>query len=127
MMDSYHLLLSVVLPKGATERMIKSVILEACGKSGAHVISNTDHEFYPCGYSLLVLLAESHVSIHTWPESGRAFVDYFSCSSEPGFDLFEECLEQNGFLVIEKLPIIRSASKEEGDEGSDDKGNDNVR
>jgi S-adenosylmethionine decarboxylase len=37
------------------------------------------HRFEPQGVTGLALLAESHISIHTWPESGYAAVDVFTC------------------------------------------------
>ena len=37
------------------------------------------HQFQPQGVTGLALLAESHISIHTWPESGYAAVDVFTC------------------------------------------------
>ncbi len=39
----------------------------------------TEHRFEPQGVSVVVVIAESHVSIHTWPEHGYAAVDVFTC------------------------------------------------
>ena len=44
-------------------------------------------QFEPWGVSGVIIIAESHISIHTWPEHGLASVDYFSCSEEPKIDL----------------------------------------
>jgi S-adenosylmethionine decarboxylase len=39
------------------------------------------HQFEPQGLTGIVLLAESHLSIHTWPERGEAAIDIFTCGS----------------------------------------------
>jgi S-adenosylmethionine decarboxylase len=49
---------------------------EACG---ATVIETISHHFKPQGVTAISLLAESHISIHTWPEKGEASVDVFTC------------------------------------------------
>ena len=43
------------------------------------VLDITSHKFYPQGVTVIVLLAESHMSIHTWPENGIAVCDVFTC------------------------------------------------
>ena len=39
----------------------------------------SSHKFSPCGVTAIALLAESHISIHTWPENGIAVCDVFTC------------------------------------------------
>lgn len=46
---------------------------------GATIISSTFHSFNPHGVSGVVVIAESHLAIHTWPEYGYAAVDVFTC------------------------------------------------
>lgn len=45
----------------------------------ATVLGETSHAFQPHGVTALLLLAESHISIHTWPETGYAAVDVMTC------------------------------------------------
>ena len=47
--------------------------------SGATVVQTIFKKFYPQGVTVLTLLEESHISIHTWPERGEAAVDIFTC------------------------------------------------
>ena len=47
--------------------------------SGATVIQTISKKFEPQGVTVICLLAESHISIHTWPERGDAAVDLFTC------------------------------------------------
>jgi len=58
---------------------IREYMLEASRRSGATVISDTFHQFKSDGISGVVVIAESHISIHTWPEYHYAAVDVFTC------------------------------------------------
>jgi S-adenosylmethionine decarboxylase proenzyme len=58
---------------------IRQYMLEAARHAGATVISDTFHHFKPDGVSGVVVIAESHISIHTWPEHRYAAVDVFTC------------------------------------------------
>ena len=58
---------------------IHQYMLEAACHAGATVISDTFHHFKPDGVSGVVVIAESHISIHTWPEHRYAAVDVFTC------------------------------------------------
>ena len=58
---------------------IRQYMLEAACHAGATVISDTFHHFKPYGISGVVVIAESHISIHTWPEHRYAAVDVFTC------------------------------------------------
>ena len=54
-------------------------IASAAREAGATVLHWISHHFQPQGVTGLVLLAKSHLSIHTWPESGYAAMDVFTC------------------------------------------------
>lgn len=58
---------------------IESAFLQATRDSGATIISHNFHKFSPHGVSGIVVIAESHVSIHSWPEYNYAAVDIFTC------------------------------------------------
>jgi len=58
---------------------IESSFLAATKASGATIISHNFHKFSPHGVSGMVVIAESHVSIHSWPEYNYAAVDIFTC------------------------------------------------
>lgn len=59
---------------------VKGALLEAARRAQATIVDTVFHEFNPCGISGVVIIAESHISIHTWPEQRYAAVDIFSCS-----------------------------------------------
>jgi S-adenosylmethionine decarboxylase proenzyme len=58
---------------------VRRSMLEAAEVVGATVIDDTFHQFAPLGVTGVVAIAESHLTIHTWPEYGYAAVDIFTC------------------------------------------------
>ncbi len=65
---------------------LKGILLAAATEAGATVLGESFHQFNPHGVSGVVIIAESHLFIHTWPECGYAAVDIFTCgdSVKPG-------------------------------------------
>ena len=61
------------------QERIGAFLLEAAEVAGATVLSSHLHRFAPQGVSGVVVIAESHIAIHTWPEHGYAALDLFSC------------------------------------------------
>ncbi|WP_243288177.1 adenosylmethionine decarboxylase [Geothrix terrae] len=58
---------------------ITTAMLDAARASGATIVTHSFHHFSPHGVSGAVIIAESHLAIHTWPEHRFAAVDFFSC------------------------------------------------
>src|SRR5712692_7064607 len=58
---------------------VKMMLLEAARRAQATIVGSTFHRFSPFGLSGVVVISESHLSIHTWPEHRYAAVDIFSC------------------------------------------------
>ncbi|MCA8962079.1 MAG: adenosylmethionine decarboxylase [Planctomycetes bacterium] len=58
---------------------VRSAILDAAHVIGATVVGETFHKFAPQGVSGTVVIAESHLSVHTWPERGYVAVDIYTC------------------------------------------------
>ncbi|MEO0258551.1 MAG: adenosylmethionine decarboxylase [candidate division WOR-3 bacterium] len=61
---------------------VEEVMMTAAKESNAHTIGTFFHQFKPYGVSGVIIIEESHLSIHTWPEHGYAAIDYFYCSNE---------------------------------------------
>jgi spermidine synthase len=59
--------------------VIEESMVTAARKAGATVIQSTFHHFSPFGVSGVVVIQESHLAIHTWPEYGYSAVDLFTC------------------------------------------------
>lgn len=58
---------------------IARIMNEAAVACGATIVESVFHRFNPHGVSGVVIIAESHLAIHTWPEYGYAAVDVFTC------------------------------------------------
>lgn len=58
---------------------IQQALRDAAEVASATLMGELAHQFEPQGVTALALLAESHISIHTWPENGYAAADVFTC------------------------------------------------
>jgi len=83
---------------------------------GATIVGDTFHKFSPQGVSGSVVIAESHLSIHTWPETGYVAVDIYTCGGlgpRVGFEYLGHALEASSYRVQE---IVRGLPEDvEGD------------
>lgn len=73
------------------EKSLRAAALEM----GATILSSNFHPFAPIGVSGVVLIKESHLTIHTWPEYGYAAIDIFTCGDmnmQLGVDFLKEHL-----------------------------------
>ncbi|MEN9975212.1 MAG: Polyamine aminopropyltransferase [Verrucomicrobiota bacterium] len=68
-------------------------------QGGATLISSHFHHFTPQGVSGVVVIAESHLTVHTWPEHGYAAVDVFTCGRP---EVAESVME----LIIASLQAV---------------------
>ncbi|ETT86541.1 adenosylmethionine decarboxylase [Viridibacillus sp. FSL R5-0477] len=59
--------------------LIERFMNEAADYSGATIVESVFHHFNPYGVSGAVIIEESHLTIHTWPEYGFASVDVYTC------------------------------------------------
>ena len=70
-------------------KLIDEALLQGAGDAGATVLHSHFHHFSPySGVSGVVVLAESHISIHTWPEKNYAAIDIFMCGDCDPHDAF---------------------------------------
>ncbi len=60
-------------------KKVGDILVEAARTAKATVVDSHFHQFSPHGISGVVIIAESHLSVHTWPEYGYAAVDIFTC------------------------------------------------
>jgi S-adenosylmethionine decarboxylase proenzyme len=83
-----HLLLDMIggsFDKLNDEQYIRQATLNIVKETKMHLLGIQSHKLEPQGVSVVALLAESHLSIHTWPEHGSALIDLFTCGG--GFNL----------------------------------------
>jgi S-adenosylmethionine decarboxylase len=60
-------------------KKVEMIMVEAAKTANATIVDVHFHKFSPFGISGVVVIAESHLAIHTWPEYGYAAVDVFTC------------------------------------------------
>jgi len=90
------------------EKYIETTMVESCIRGKATVVTHTFHSFSPFGVSGVVVIAESHVAIHTWPEYNYAAVDIFTCGEtiEPWI-LFDFLKEKLGSSHVSQMELKR--------------------
>ena len=84
------------------ELFLRFLINNSAKTANATVLNLISHKFEPQGVTAIALLAESHLSIHTWPESKYAAIDIFTCGKNMRPDLaiklFIEMLEASDHI-----------------------------
>ncbi len=63
-------------------RLVEETLLRSAKEAGATVIGSSFHLFEPYGVSGVVVISESHLAIHSWPEYAYAAVDIFTCGDD---------------------------------------------
>jgi S-adenosylmethionine decarboxylase len=84
------------------ELCLIQLLESAAAASGATVVQTISKKFEPQGVTVICLLSESHISIHTWPEEGKAAVDVYTCGDcDPkiGCDMIIEQLHSNNHTL----------------------------
>jgi len=84
---------------------VKDTLITACRRVGATILDEAFHKFQPQGVSGIVLIAESHISIHTWPENAYAAVDIFTCGvslpAEEAVSFIIESFRSKNYSVVD--------------------------
>jgi len=85
---------------------------EAALACGATIVNSTFHRFEPWGVSGVVVIAESHLAIHTWPEYGYASVDLYTCGEDIQPDAAYEFLKEALQAEITETQFLRRGNLE---------------
>lgn len=94
---------------------IAGLLAAAAEKAGASVLETSLHKFGGGGVSGAVLIAESHLSVHTWPELGYAACDFYTCGEHTRPESACRWLAvQLGALKSKILTIKRGIGQEDG-------------
>ena len=111
--ESKHLLLELYkcdYEKLNDESFLRCSLNRAAKLANATVLNLISNKFEPQGVTAIALLAESHISIHTWPESNYSAVDIFTCGRNMLPELASQYLievlkaEEHSLRVIERNP-----------------------
>jgi len=94
--------------------LVEQILVRAAEIAGVQVWSISFHRFNPNGVSGVVVISESHLSVHTWPEVGYAALDIFTCgdTSKPE-QAVQWALQQFGATNVHITEVTRGL--EEGD------------
>ena len=111
--QSKHLLLELYRcdrQKLNDESFLRCILNRAAKLANATVLNLISNRFEPQGVTAIALLAESHISIHTWPESNYSAVDIFTCGRNMLPELASQYLikalkaEEHTLRIIERNP-----------------------
>ena len=111
--QSKHLLLELYrcdYEKLNDESFLRCTLDRAAKFAKATVLNFISNKFEPQGVTAIALLAESHISIHTWPESNYSAVDIFTCGQNMMPELASQYLiealkaEEHFLRVIKRIP-----------------------
>ncbi len=93
-------------PEGISNvQSVREIFVDAAKKSQATILNEFYHQFNPYGVSGVILIAESHFTIHTWPEDCYAAVDIFTCGemdSEAAIELMKSRFKAETHIKILK-------------------------
>lgn len=96
---------------------VEEALVEAARAAGATIVESVFHHFSPHGVSGVVVIAESHVAVHTWPEHGYAALDVFTCGASVEPTDIMRALEKNfSAQRSESKLILRGPRVESGQE-----------
>ena len=93
----------------STDRVEKA-LLKAADESGATVVSSSFHKFEPQGVSGVVVIAESHFTVHAWPEHDYAAVDIFTCGDSIDFETAIHSMKES----FESANVVISSDQNRG-------------
>ncbi len=80
---------------------LRAALKEAANASGATILDGVDFSFTPQGFTMALLLSESHATIHTYPEHRACFVDLFTCGDHCSAKRFDAIMR--GYLKPGKV------------------------
>jgi S-adenosylmethionine decarboxylase proenzyme len=84
--------------------LVRGLMHAAATAAGATVVGCAFHQYLPHGVTGVLLLEESHCSVHTWPESGYAALDFYTCGAldpEPAIRVVAAGLGARAFSLLE--------------------------
>lgn len=87
------------------QEIVEDIMIDAVEVSGATIVKPAFHKFSPHGVSGMVVVSESHFSIHTWPEYKYCAVDIFTCGdlidNHKALQFLKQKLKAKNISVVE--------------------------
>jgi len=98
---------------------VRRIFLRAAEESKARIVGELFHQFEPAGVSGVLLIEESHFSVHTWPEDSFVGVDIFTCGEEMDAPIAIDALKLAfDAQVVEVKVLVRGQLGEVSDAGA---------
>lgn len=93
-------------------KKVQDIMVNAALEAGAEIRELVFHKFSPQGVSGVVVISESHLAIHTWPELGYAAVDVFTCGEKVNpWDACNYLAEMFGAEYVNASEVKRGMSQ----------------
>ena len=119
MLNGFHWLLDLGDCRGDAALLthhaqLRAFCLRACADAGLVTLGDVFHQFQPQGVTGVVLLAESHMAVHTWPELGAVTLDVYVCNfgadnSGRAQALLDDLVQAFAPARVERHRIVRGA------------------
>lgn len=99
---------------------VESIITAAAREAGATVVTATFHHFSPHGVSGVLVIAESHIAAHTWPEYRYAAIDAFTCGDASLLERVEQLLvagfqaQSHQRTIVQRGPLAHLPTRSPG-------------
>jgi len=93
-----------------SQTMIENLMNAAAKASNVTILQSAFHKFSPQGITGIIIISESHLSIHTWPEYGYASVDFYTCGDGNPENAYEVLLQGLEAKHSEKIMVGRGLS-----------------
>lgn len=87
------------------EKFITNILLQAAKETKVTVVDYVTRKFEPQGVSVVIIVSESHIAIHTWPELRYAALDFYTCGQEDPENAVREIAAK---LETKDLTIFRA-------------------
>ena len=85
---------------------LRNLLLQICSRYNFTILSKSEHIFTPIGCTILFLLSESHISIHTFPEKQHIAFDIYTCRQYKDDTEYKEIFD----YLIERLDASRESN-----------------
>jgi S-adenosylmethionine decarboxylase len=93
-------------------KLLMGSLRQAAGKANMTILGERSHKFDPQGFTGILLLSESHISIHTYPERGYAAIDVYTCGggmTRRAIDYLKEVLQPK---YVREMHVCRGLPEE---------------
>ncbi len=87
--------------------LIYDILVQTAQIAKVTVIDSLNHCFTPQGYTAVLVLEESHLSIHTWPEHNYVSIDLYSCNLQTDFHAIKDFLADKFQATITKFTLLK--------------------